>query len=362
MPRGQFTSKPLVHLLSPDSINKTCCGIGVGTNASLGRRLATTAPDSVTCWSCRRTVTFKYVAATHTMLTPTKEEPMRTEPFVHHLRNAAFTTCGLNVLGDRARDLQAKGRATWDPKLWTGSTTVIRDDVTCPECVGALVQRTLAAEPVGRPTMQGRLHWLMSKDALGTACTESNPGGGWAGTTDAGEVTCPKCRNIIANRPVHLSDPDDSEVPRCGAQYGHGVAVTTHPGKADCPKCRRIMYADNRLEQALNATDRELLDRLAAADTEPHPEKPRRYAPSDQVPLYEHDCAKCQYLGSWEYYDLYACPEGRTVIARYADYGIDPGGYLSGLAHAWHDPALAFALAKALHHKLIRPSDLPSYL
>lgn len=62
-------------------------------------------------------------------------------------------------------------------------------------------------------------------------------------------------------------------------------------------------------------------------------------------PLHEHDCDVCVFLGSWEAYDLYYCPQSGmpTVIARYGTLG----SYISGL-HATRDiPALAVAQERA---------------
>jgi hypothetical protein len=47
-------------------------------------------------------------------------------------------------------------------------------------------------------------------------------------------------------------------------------------------------------------------------------------------PWYKHDCTNCTFLGQFEEYDLYYCPQGNipTVIARFSDDGPD---YTSGL-------------------------------
>jgi hypothetical protein len=40
-------------------------------------------------------------------------------------------------------------------------------------------------------------------------------------------------------------------------------------------------------------------------------------------PLYQHDCQRCQYLGSDDTYDYYTCSQGslniRTYVARYSN-------------------------------------------
>jgi len=55
-----------------------------------------------------------------------------------------------------------------------------------------------------------------------------------------------------------------------------------------------------------------------------------------QPPLYQHDCARCIYLGRYldkptnRWRDLYVCKSsGTTVIARYGNEGSE---YVSGLA------------------------------
>jgi len=42
---------------------------------------------------------------------------------------------------------------------------------------------------------------------------------------------------------------------------------------------------------------------------------------------FKHDCSVCVYLGEFQDYDLYYCPDEPTVIARYGT----GGDYLSGL-------------------------------
>ena len=46
-----------------------------------------------------------------------------------------------------------------------------------------------------------------------------------------------------------------------------------------------------------------------------------------QIPLYEHDCEECKYLGKYENkIDLYTCEQNgirRTYIARYSNTGSD---------------------------------------
>jgi len=68
-------------------------------------------------------------------------------------------------------------------------------------------------------------------------------------------------------------------------------------------------------------------------------------------PIYEHDCGKCIFLGNYsspEYdnnqqYDLYFCPTGKTVVARYGDIGWH---YASGMIFASPDGNLVLYEAK----------------
>lgn len=46
------------------------------------------------------------------------------------------------------------------------------------------------------------------------------------------------------------------------------------------------------------------------------------------TPAYTHDCTHCLFLGRWEGFDLYFCPNEPTVLARAGDEGPD---YTSGL-------------------------------
>jgi len=48
-------------------------------------------------------------------------------------------------------------------------------------------------------------------------------------------------------------------------------------------------------------------------------------------PRYNHDCNRCEFLGTHEEYDLYFCPDEPTIIAR---YGNEDGEYGSGLVFA----------------------------
>ena len=60
-------------------------------------------------------------------------------------------------------------------------------------------------------------------------------------------------------------------------------------------------------------------------------------------PRYQHDCDNCRYLGEYNEYDLYYCPQGGypTVLARYGNQGEE---YTSGF-NSTH-PALIEARAR----------------
>jgi hypothetical protein len=48
-----------------------------------------------------------------------------------------------------------------------------------------------------------------------------------------------------------------------------------------------------------------------------------------EQPKYDHDCDRCQFLGTFDGHDLYYCPGGGpTIIARYSSDGPD---YSSGM-------------------------------
>lgn len=79
-----------------------------------------------------------------------------------------------------------------------------------------------------------------------------------------------------------------------------------------------------------------------------------------ETPQWEHDCAKCVFLGRYEQYDLYFADHGglapgyspmpSTVIAR---HGSDGENYLSGIPAAGQVPALGEALRRALQRGLL---------
>jgi hypothetical protein len=71
-------------------------------------------------------------------------------------------------------------------------------------------------------------------------------------------------------------------------------------------------------------------------------------AMNETAPRYEHECEGCIYLGQWNKFDLYYCPQGGrlpTVLARYGDRGEE---YNSGLALAENMPQLGEARRRAI--------------
>jgi hypothetical protein len=69
-------------------------------------------------------------------------------------------------------------------------------------------------------------------------------------------------------------------------------------------------------------------------------------------PRWEHDCKRCQYLGTYGSVDMYFCDKqkigGLTVVAR---YGSDGPEYTSGIA-------LAKMAPEAEHHMALRVAYL----
>ena len=60
-------------------------------------------------------------------------------------------------------------------------------------------------------------------------------------------------------------------------------------------------------------------------------------------PLYQHDCERCRFLGSYRAHDLYFCKKERPeVLARYGNDGPD---YISGFEFAPRDLILARAVS-----------------
>ena len=70
------------------------------------------------------------------------------------------------------------------------------------------------------------------------------------------------------------------------------------------------------------------------------------------IPLYEHDCKDCKFLGTYDDKDLYFCPKGlTTIIARNSSLDHD---YQSGLAFADSDLHLGVAKFIAKRKGLIK--------
>lgn len=69
--------------------------------------------------------------------------------------------------------------------------------------------------------------------------------------------------------------------------------------------------------------------------------------PRSADPLFQHDCERCTFLGSYQEQDLYHCLQsnlGPTVIARRSSEGSD---YSSGFIFVQRDPALREAWMRA---------------
>ena len=45
-------------------------------------------------------------------------------------------------------------------------------------------------------------------------------------------------------------------------------------------------------------------------------------------PRYTHDCDSCEFLGQYDKYDLYVCPDEPTIVARYGNDGCEYGSGL----------------------------------
>jgi len=48
-------------------------------------------------------------------------------------------------------------------------------------------------------------------------------------------------------------------------------------------------------------------------------------------PRYLHDCSRCKFLGAYNEYDLYFCPQTVNIPTVIARYGHDDPEYTSGL-------------------------------
>jgi len=80
---------------------------------------------------------------------------------------------------------------------------------------------------------------------------------------------------------------------------------------------------------------------------------------SEQQPRYQHDCDKCEFLGTHKQFDLYACGnkdpkdedkiEVNTVIARYSS---ESGDYSSGATFGFiGDGPLKIAMARVIYQR-----------
>jgi hypothetical protein len=76
----------------------------------------------------------------------------------------------------------------------------------------------------------------------------------------------------------------------------------------------------------------------------------------ETTPRFTHSCPNCTFLGRFNEFDLYYCPQGRlpTVLARYGNYGPE---YQSGM-ESTELPALAEARRRALEKGLLKKTTL----
>lgn len=112
----------------------------------------------------------------------------------------------------------------------------------------------------------------------------------------------------------------------------------------------RDLPAEYREGNDLNA-DAGRKDAIRAAIDDDYFKDWNRDEPGTDVRRFEHDCAKCTFLGQFGDYDLYHClkqgPEFPTVIARWGDDGPE---YNSGMVQAdcHTDPRLVEARKRAI--------------
>lgn len=68
-----------------------------------------------------------------------------------------------------------------------------------------------------------------------------------------------------------------------------------------------------------------------------------------EPPRYEHDCRSCRYLGQWNEFDLYYCPQQglQTVVARFGKDGDYASGWVGIEPGAKASPALVVARSVA---------------
>lgn len=134
-----------------------------------------------------------------------------------------------------------------------------------------------------------------------------------------------------------------------------GLALTEAPGWVTCFACRRTTVF--RRAQALDSAGAPFrIGEILAANTAIEAELDRVGAP-----WFQHDCRACRFIGGTslmgQHYDLYFCdtPTEPNLLARRGNAG---GEYVSGLSAVVNEPALALALAKAIHLGIFPASAL----
>jgi len=71
-------------------------------------------------------------------------------------------------------------------------------------------------------------------------------------------------------------------------------------------------------------------------------------------PKFEHDCEVCVFLGHYLEHDLYCCPKGPDILARYGDEGSE---YMDGLTFAHRNLHLAECFRRAEQNGLLQVGD-----
>lgn len=178
----------------------------------------------------------------------------------------------------------------------------------------------------------------------------------------------------MPQRKVHQPDPTTANETLCGVDSTN-VPTSYDPDQITCGRClkatKKQAWKEGRPVKPLKphrpgprkpAPEPESVtapEPISAAVEEgkivtvvakPHDRKV--WEPEPTIPLYEHDCEVCRFLGHFEDFDMYFCPQdGRpTVIVR---DGNRPEHYISGLAFATQDQRLALAYARAHQKGLI---------
>lgn len=163
----------------------------------------------------------------------------------------------------------------------------------------------------------------------------------------------------MAPRKVHHHHPSSLQSTMCGVSSA-GLPMTAEQAKTTCGRCLKGLERLDQVERELSIDIPQVSDYDATSeavkplklDTAQVYHDRKIWEPEPTIALYDHDCAVCQFLGHFEDFDMYFCPQdGRpTVIVR---DGNRPEHYRSGLAFATQDMALAMAYVRAHQKGLI---------